>query len=151
MSRIERDSQRGKLYQAERLIPKGIAYPTLDQTRGYVDYITGSRWWYIFTNGVFGVYADGTVEIRDGRGRSKPASLTGQAAITLPRAARCERIILHELAHQACDARYGPDKAAHGRHFASVYAALIGRWMGIEAKRALLDAYRAKGVCWRLP
>lgn len=60
---------------------------------------------------------------------------------------RDQWVILHEVAHIMCAA----EKAdrGHGRAFARYYLALVRRWLGPDAARALREAYAAEGVKYR--
>lgn len=133
MSRF-RDQQRSRLYAAERTLPEGPTFESLAQTQRYVDAVTGSAWWKRH-------YGPSHIEVRDGRGRIKAGSLTGRAAITLPRRMRYKWSILHEMAHQATDWQYGPDLPAHGWQFARTYALLLKRFLGVDTFLQLLLAY----------
>ena len=60
-------------------------------------------------------------------------------------------IILHEIAHIMAVpvAEANSSKAHHGRDFAHCLHALVHRWLGPDAARALRTEYRAHGIKYR--
>src|SRR5688500_7785550 len=102
-----RDSQRQRCYDAENQIGDGRAYPTVGECQRRVDAIVGSKWWREHAHrGVYGPRSK--VTVHDGRGHRNATSYGGTVA--LPKWARNDRVILHELAHEALPRgeRHGP-------------------------------------------
>jgi len=131
-----RDSQRAKLYRAEQSRPQGRRFATLPQCQHYVDSVLRSPWWR-------GVHPDiETVRVKDGRGRRSAAAWHQAREIALPRHARSELTILHELAHLVTP----PTFAGHGPEFAATYLDLVGRFMPPPAAEDLRTAFREHRV-----
>lgn len=146
-----RDTQRSKVYRAEReafgnnfdkfgsriedicdihtYITKGIAVRATIKRR----------------------YANANIEkilIRPGIGARMARG--GEIGLTLPKWARCEPVILHELAH-TITIRTLRDIAWHGREFCEVYLNLVHFVLGQEASEALKQAFKANNVKYRKP
>jgi putative metallohydrolase (TIGR04338 family) len=136
--RRPRDSQRSKLYRAERTVGAGHHFPSVAHCQAQVDRILASAWWKARFPAL------DQVQVRDGRGRRHAGAHQSHGAISLPRWSRRERIILHELAHLATPASF----AAHGPEYAMVYLELVGHFMGATAARDLAEAFRAHRVRW---
>jgi putative metallohydrolase (TIGR04338 family) len=143
--RRPRDSQRARVYRAERTVPEGRRLPTLADVQRYADRVTASALWRRLAPG------RPRVEVRDGRGRRRAGSYVGQPAIAVPRVHRRERHVLHELAHQLADAAGGPDEPAHGWRFAAGLLRLLEAFGSPEAAGALRAAYAAERVRYRSP
>lgn len=81
------------------------------------------------------------VEVRDGRGALAWANI-----IMLPKWARNERVILHELAHVIAT-----ERPAHGRQFARIFIDLLQRFhpQRHAAAAALKVAFAEKKVRWK--
>lgn len=131
-----RDTQKQRLYDAENRLPRGREYPTMREAQRRVDAIVGSEWWK--RNAVNGGWKT-HVHVEDGRGRRRALSYGG--SIALPKWARCERVILHELAHEAM-----PRGERHGPNFARTLHGMFRRFMGREVADAFLVECAARGV-----
>ena len=132
-----RDSQRQRVYDAGASISgRSIGRETIQETVAYVDRVVSSSWWRQ-RSGV------NVVEVKDGRGRR--SAVAWHNVIAIPRWARNERTVLHELAHVLA---YDADPP-HGPQYAAAYLALVDRFMGPEAGRALREAYAKHRVKWR--
>lgn len=140
-----RDSQRARVYRAERDVPEGRHLPALADVQRYVDRVTASPLWCRLAPG------RPRVEVRDGRGRRRAGSYIGRAAITIPRVHRRERHVLHELAHQLAEAGGGPDEPAHGWRFAAGLLLLLERFVAPDVAETLRCAYAGEGVRYRPP
>jgi hypothetical protein len=62
--------------------------------------------------------------------------------IALPKWARSERVMLHEIAHHAAPR----DAAAHGPEYARIYVELVRTFMGEKPAARLLAAFEAHRV-----
>ncbi len=116
-----RDTQRARLYRAEDAVPRGRELATVDAMQGFVDAVVASVSWQRVPD------APRSIVVRDGRGR-RGACAEGcwhGAVLRIPRWARCERILLHELAHAATPNECAP----HGPEFAGRYLALVRRFV----------------------
>jgi putative metallohydrolase (TIGR04338 family) len=132
-----RDSQRSKLYKAERAWFDPTAryqpeFETIAECRAFVDSVTKTKFWQDRSRWRF-------VAITDGRGRRSAAG--GGGEIRLPRSMRSRWVILHELAH-VIHWEDRPEVAAHGREFAKTYLALVGRFLSVEDARGLRNSMR---------
>lgn len=152
-----RDYQRSKVYKAEREFIKDLddytgclrdtvfekSFDSVDDISKYVDDIVDSDWFkrcYCFRR---------AVTIKDGRGRSRPAGSFSSYTMWMPRWARSEVIVLHELAHimythtlslaiEFRETNYKENKeSAHGREFVKRFIWLVGHVMGSDAAQQL--------------
>jgi putative metallohydrolase (TIGR04338 family) len=131
-----RDSQRSKLYAAERTVRAGRRFPDLAACQKYVERVLESSFWAARHPGI------AKIEVRDGRGRRHAGSYDHAQRIALPRWARSERIILHELAHQSTPVTC----AAHGPEFTRNYLDLVAHFMGPTSAAELGATLRAHRV-----
>lgn len=135
-----RDSQRSKLYEAERTVEwerLGSKAMTLNECQAFVDKVLASKY-------VKGKYGDKyAVWVRDGRGspRGRVTSRMGGWQMLLPTHARTTWYVLHEVAHVLVGTRY-----EHRWPFAMVELDLVRHFMGADAERALKLAFRTKKV-----
>ena len=135
-----RDTQRQRLYNAEQAMGflgdgPGKRMETVAEMQSFVDALLRSRWF----KARWGVW--GRIEVRDGRGRSSAAAF-GQHQIRVPRWARSELVVLHEVAHCLTPRGY----ASHGPEFAGVFVALVRQVMGPAAAASLRDSFRSYRV-----
>lgn len=135
-ARRPRDSQRSRVYAAERGVPQGAKFKGFAECRAYVDGIVASGWWREKFPHV------PTVEVKDGRGRRHAGGSAQHRFVTLPRWARNELIVLHELAH-VVDA---PNNPGHGPEFARLYLEFVREWRGESAAARLEASFEAHGV-----
>ena len=135
-----RDTQRSKLYRAERVV-NGEKFADMEEMRKYVNKITRSDWWKKHhENPAWGV------AVTDGR-RRRNACAVGSWEIRMPRWSRCERIVLHELAHTVVTSRFGDDMAAwHGCEFAKILLSIVKRFMGKEAHDTMKASFKEHRV-----
>jgi putative metallohydrolase (TIGR04338 family) len=131
-----RDSQRARLYRAENEVDAGGALPTVAVMQGYVDGVAASGWF-------LDRWGARTFDVRPGYGH-KRATATSDGVLQMPRWARREMTILHEVAHCLTP----QDFAAHGREYAGVLLALVRRAMGLGPAQALEDAFDRHRVRW---
>jgi len=157
--RRPRDSQRARLYRAERAaFMRDSACPHapygwltgLAPLRAYVEMVARQP-------EVIHFYpAPGQpdrslltgLEVKDGRGRRSAAAYVGLHAISVPTALRMRWVVLHELAHVIARLAYGheADFAPHGWRFAAVYLELVRAVFGVEGEARLRAAFVADGV-----
>lgn len=104
---------------------------TVADCQRYVDAIVGSDWWTARCRRT-------RIVVDDGRGR-RYAWARWDGKIVLPRWARTEETILHELAHHLA----GLD-ANHGPRYRGAHVALVRRFRGPEHARRLVASYDAK-------
>lgn len=157
-----RDSQRQKLYNAERAT---FGYSRSVKTdlrsvadvQAYVDRVTATKWWADNVTAVRNARGNRLVrriEVRDGRG-SGSARAVGMFRILIPTGMRQDWIVLHELAHCATTQELGPLAhgvyAAHGWQFAARYLSLVSRFLGREQHDRLRDQFKAHKVRYRPP
>jgi len=159
-----RDSQRSKLYKAERLHSlwsNDSQFDSLKDVQDWVDKICKSRW---FKNRYprhaldpkslmrYGRSANG-IKALDGRGRTRANGST-RGFIKLPVWTRSELHILHEIAH-VVTSRYTVNSrklpAFHGRDFCANYLALVRQFMGKEAGKELKACFKKSRVKYTRP
>lgn len=155
----ERDSQRQKVYNAEReaLIPLQKSIPSVKDVEKYTK--------KVFSRATikkrFGnkILVRG-VDVSDGRG-CRNAMAYGGSQIVIPVWARNDRVILHELAHiihnriihfphyAETDARKFKTGASHGWEFCAIYLTLVRFMMGVEAEKALKASFKKHRVRYK--
>lgn len=157
----ERDSQRSKLYKAERkaLEPLKTELPTVGDVERYIH----KQVKRVALQTRYGGALDlerWPLKITDGRGTRK-ALAHGSRKISLPAGwARCDWVALHEFAHIVHNRLgvvplYGTRTkeleggASHGWQFAAIYIDLVHFCMGAEAADALKAEFKAARVRWR--
>ncbi len=72
------------------------------------------------------------VRVKDGRGRRAACYCASERAIKLPRWARREVVVLHELAHWLIQVFGHYNNASHGREFTGVFMELLRRYHGLD-------------------
>jgi putative metallohydrolase (TIGR04338 family) len=136
----DRDNQKARLYKAESVIRKS-------QSEKYAKYLDGSipscqeyvnavlktawfsrRWMVKYVN------------VKSGKG-----ARGGINGIRLGKWARCEAVILHELAHNLVP-RSCPNASAHGPEFAGVFYYLVQQVMGKEEALKLKASFKENKV-----
>ena len=130
--------QAGRLYAAEALsgIKQNHGTLTLKQCQAFTNRVIARK--YVKDN-----YRDlKTVIVLDGRGRRKACAdrIGFQAVIKLPKWARNEYVILHEVAHHLTYLN------GHRAGFASCLLDLVRIFIGKDEADALQAAYHLKGV-----
>lgn len=132
-----RDTQRQRVYDAERKVPASpIGTGSMNEIVAFVEKVVGSAWWQRRSR-------VRTVICKDGRGRVNACAYGN--TIKIPRWGRSKMVVLHELAHVLNDSGGAP----HGREFAAAYLALVDRFGEPEAGKQLRAAYAEKRVRWR--
>lgn len=135
------DSQRSKVYRAEKILKGWEPTPDLSEVEAiqdYVDELTSTRW---FTNRWPGM---APIEVRDGRGRRRASGNVGY--IKMPRWTREEYQVLHEVAHAICEQFEEGWVPWHGREFVATLLELVRYQMGDGAWHALKYHLRTNGV-----
>ncbi len=137
----ERDSQRSRLYKAERdiTIPNGNYLSSVQDIQNYVDKIINSAWWR-------NRFSLKQISVKGGRTGCSASSYlyrrSGIGIIIMPHWSRYELWILHEITHTIVNRPY----AAHGRLFAKIYLELVRHKMKSVAHKALKSSYRKYNV-----
>lgn len=158
-----RDSQRSKLYAAERAAWKRYGatdnFGSTYEVQEWVNMITRSRFWksYVVPHFQDADHPDTLpsltgwqrwtlasryrmIQVRDGRAR-RSACGSRLGYIKMPRWSRTKWIVLHEIAHVV-----QTEWPAHGRQFARIYLDLVRRFIAPEAAQELKRAYIEKHV-----
>lgn len=152
---MPRDTQRSKLYAAERATFNDADWRNqamdLADCEALVRRIERSASWAKLMaerpHPIYGGWGRITVEAGRGGGMAHGTNL-----ITLGVYGRRPWVILHELAHLATTRVHGDHAAAaHGWQFASIYLRLVRRWLGKPERDALRAAFRAHGVRYTAP
>lgn len=146
-----RDSQKSKLYAAEREALEGLVAEQwgageVAVIQAWVDKILSSAWWRRRYPSVRKVVVEDGAGHRSAMAKRRDLRLI----IELPLWARKDWVVLHELAHHATDAKHW-GVAAHGREFARVYVELVEHIMSKEAGDALRAAFREGKVKYSKP
>lgn len=160
--RRPRDSQRAKLYAAERAAFKdasGRRFASADEVAAYVARVTGTQWF----RRIFGschnfrlIPATGPYSFQQG------TTGLGRYTLAIHAKQRVEWVVLHEIAHavRMSGYRMKPNApkawmtktgAAHGREYAATYLLLVQHYMGADAARRLRAAYRQHRVRYTKP
>jgi putative metallohydrolase (TIGR04338 family) len=141
-----RDSQKSKLYAAERQVPgfhTEDRIETVPEIEAFVATVLRSPW-LVRTFGRF------RIRVHDGRRHRiacayPPSFAYGHATIVMPRWARSKMIALHEIAHVMTPAVY----AWHGREYAALYLQLVRHFLGAQKFRQLRTAFIACRVKYK--
>lgn len=153
----ERDSQRGKLYKAERLVERGREFGTVEAVEAYLTRCFAQKWFRKHYPEVR------YFRVHDGRRRTKAGGsghLTisgGRCELWLPRWSRFERVVLHELAHGMTDIHEEHERvsgawwAPHGWQYAKIFLDLVRHFMGAAAGESLRTSFRAHRVRYYPP
>jgi len=140
----ERDTQRSKLYKAESVVHGRDLVGVADMQR-YVDELVKRAWfkrrWPDVTD----------IQVRDGRGRRRAGASPANRYITMPKWARYEEVVLHEVAHIVTDVQYGMRPAFHGWQFASNLIELVRYSMGKPEADMMKGSFRSSGVRFAKP
>jgi len=129
-----RDSQRARLYRAEFEVDAGRRLPTVPILQAYADSLVQFDWFRAR-------WPDRAFEIRPGYGHRR-ATATVDGVLQMPKWARSELVVLHEVAHCVTPWAY----ASHGPEYAGVLLCLVRRAMGPAPAQALEDAFDRQRV-----
>jgi len=147
----ERDQQRSRVYTSDKaLIAISKPLATVPEIERYVRRVFGMK-------RVQDAYPEATSprfwgrlpSVGDGRGRRRACG--SSSGIKIPKWARNEAVVLHELAHTICLRMYDRRIAAHGWQYCSIYLALTLHAMGREAHDVLKKAFRENRVRFTEP
>lgn len=158
----ERDSQRGRVYQAEHLAfhhGEQAAW-TIRECQLYANKVAGSAWfarqWPKAERALRRTGGPWIVHGRNG-GRAAYDAVYDEGTsawrwrISLGIWGRRDWIVLHELAHTITRLEYGSSVAGHGWQWASIYLALVRHHLGAEAGSRLASAFKVERVRYTAP
>lgn len=134
-----RDNQRKKVYQAENVLSLySKRFETTKDMQSFVGNVTRSP---AFKE-KFKLAKQ--VIVTDGRGRRRAccASYLYSFRLKMPKWARTDWILLHELSHAVTEDKY----AWHGPEFCANYLYLVSKFMGDVAYGYLVDSFKLHGV-----
>ena len=144
--RMQRDTQRSKVYAAENkaLKPFAVRIETVPEIERYVERVrkraTLAR--------RYGPELARPIRVGDGRMRRRAGG--DAAGIYMPRWSRTQWIVLHELAHTISIRKHGRSNiAGHGREYCAVYIDLVRYMIGKEAADALKASFVEHGVKYK--
>lgn len=143
-----RDSQRSKLYAAEReAFTNHMQKIDLEVCIDIVDRVFTSK----RVKDAYNPFWTRRPIVDDGRGCRRAISYGGR--ITLPKWARMKWVVLHEMAHEVRHYRRdrSTPEAAHGWQYAATYLDLVMWFMGSEAHNKLKAAFRKHKVRFSKP
>ena len=133
-----RDSQRARLYRAEDEVGPGRRLPTVEVLQAYVDDLRGTDWFR-------SRWGAPSLEVRPGYGHRR-ATADREGVLQMPRWARTEAVLLHEVAHCLTPVTF----AAHGPEYAGVLLSLVRRAVDPGTAQRLEDAFTRNRVRWTL-
>ena len=137
--KTETDSQRQKLYDAQRYVTDGQLYDSMEEVAREVYDIISKAWWQRR-------YGTGRIKLRPGNGarraNARGSSVSGN--LNFPRFSRHQRTIIHELIHLTVPVPH----AWHGRLYASRYLEAIYWRLGEDAGDSLKEGFREENVKW---
>ncbi|MDQ4069743.1 MAG: hypothetical protein M3203_09800 [Actinomycetota bacterium] len=133
-----RDSQRARLYRAEGEVDVGRRLPTVEKMQAYVDGVVAAEWFVAR-------WGARSFEVRPGFGHRR-ATANEHGVLQMPKWARSELVLLHEVAHCLTPATV----ASHGPEYAGVLVALARRAMNPATAQSLEDAFARHRVRWTL-
>lgn len=133
-----RDSQRARLYRAEDEVGQGRRLPTVEKLQAYVDDLAASDWFH-------SRWGRRTFDVRPGHGHRR-ATAAPNGVLQLPRWARTDVVVLHEVAHCLTPVQY----AAHGPEYAGILLSLVRRAVDPGTAQRLEDAFTHHRVRWTL-
>ena len=134
-----RDSQRARLYRAEGLVDAGRRLPTVERMQAWVDGLVATEW-------LVARWGERSIEVRPGHGHRRATADAANGVLQMPKWARSELVMLHEVAHCLTPATV----AHHGPEYAGVLLALARRAIGPATAQRLEDAFAAERVRWTL-
>jgi putative metallohydrolase (TIGR04338 family) len=153
---MARDSQRSKVYAAERAaFPQRNENLTTAEAQAIIDKWSSSA--YLRKRYPRAAYP---LEVRDGRGRRNAAYLGhyspsengylshGRYAIAIPKWGRSKWVLAHEFAHHLVGMR---DGAWHDWKFVEAYLYVVRVFLGKGTEETLKAEMKARRVKWRKP
>lgn len=124
-----RDNQRARLYRAEFEVDAGRRLPTVPVLQAYVDTLAAAGWFRAR-------WPDRAFEVRPGFGHRR-ATADADGVLQMPKWARSELVVLHEVAHCVTPWTF----ASHGPEYGGVLLCLVRRAIGPGPAQALEDAF----------
>lgn len=144
----ERDSQRSKVYAAERATSMWGSERL--ETVPEIEKWLKSRLALVAIQRRYGQWINKRpIYVGDGHARHN-AGGDGRG-IYMPTWSRTKLVILHELAHTIVWRRYGSQTAGHGWQFCATYLDLVRFILGAEAGEELKAAFKAGRVRYKEP
>ena len=139
----ERDSQRSRVYKAEKEIPHGRVFNSVKEIQDFCDRMTSSKWWQATYPNIL------KINVGDGRRRSSASGVRSgnTIKIAMPKFSRNELIVIHEVVHGLKKA----GEAWHGKEYCGEYLKVVRHFMGVASSKALLDAFDRNGVIYTEP
>jgi putative metallohydrolase (TIGR04338 family) len=138
-----RDNQRSKVYNAEQVIRRnGQAFTTVAECQAYTDKVLASP--YVRRKWLKGTKMTATV--LDGRGRRNANADWTLREIKLPKWARTEDVVLHEISHLLA-----PKFEQHGWQFCEIFLDLVRHFMGKDAHDKLKASFKQHRVRFSQP
>jgi len=135
----KRDYQRSKVYRAQGCLLGSKRFEDLQVVQAYCDKIINSQAWKArWPN-------KNMVLLKDGRGTRTAwgrNGFQGRIELNLPKWARTERTIIHELAHGVTPT----SEPAHGHVFCGIYLEMVGLFIGKDAAEKLRQGFVKYGV-----
>ena len=140
---VNRDTQRRRLYSAEREAFKKNNVPIFDllKSKEYVSTIISSE--YYTSHGGWK-----RVRVKDGRGCRSAYYFPDDRAIALPKWARKPWVIIHEMAH-CLTHKTVDDSVGHHGSFCTHYANLVAELMGTDDARTLVAMFKKHRVLYQ--
>ncbi len=138
-----RDNQRSKVYKAEKVLwETGKKFVTVAEVEKYIEVVKKKA----FVGKRYGAELNRRkINVDDGRGCRK--AFGGPNGIVLPKWARIEPVILHELAHVIQARRFGfSNVEAHGWEFCDIFLNLVQGVLGKEARDILQKSFKENKV-----
>ena len=143
-----RDTQKQRVYSSE--LRGGRTFQSVGEMQDYCDRLTESAWWRK------NVRRPSRVMVHDGRGRRSAngsRDLWGIGHVKMPKWARTETTLLHEITHTIAP------NYEHGPEYAGIYLTLLRRQLGHDFAKQQMQAFRdhrsengrAAPVDWKLP
>jgi putative metallohydrolase (TIGR04338 family) len=136
-----RDSQRSKLYTAERVLHGKPDFKTVQECQAFVDQVMATR--YVKARWL------AHITVRPGLGHTNATAQPSTAVIQLPLWSRQRAVILHEMAHCLNDDQRRA-YAWHGPEFAGLFLGLVHHVLGAEAAAQLRESFRDNKVRYNL-
>lgn len=134
-----KDYQKQRVYNSERCV--GPRLETVPQMQSYVDKMVKSAWWKKRYPRVKRII------VKDGRGRRRACAEYGYGymVVKMPKWARNEGVLLHEMAHTV------NMSVKHGPKYVGNYLAMIDKAQGREVCLKQMQSFRNANVDWKMP
>lgn len=141
-----RDNQRSKVYKAEQVIREtGEKFETVKEVERYLETVKKKA----FIARRYGTELNKCeIRVEDGRGCKR--AFGGYYGIVLPKWARKESVILHEVAHLIQYRKYKKyDVEGHGWEFCDIFLNLVQGMLGKETRDILQKSFKENKVRFR--